>query len=98
MTEHSKSIDISDVPEILRLAEEVRRADEPRVLQKDGEDLAVVIPLSRARKPQFRKPTEADLEAFRSAAGSWADMDTDKLVEDIYRGRREGTRADNTRP
>jgi hypothetical protein len=95
MAEHPKSIDVSDVPEILRLAEEVRRAGEPRVLQKDGEDLAMVVPLPRARKSRFKRPTAEDLEAFRSAAGGWADIDTDKLIEDIYRARREGTRPDS---
>lgn len=92
MAERHKSIDISDVPEILRLAEEVRRAGEPRVLQKDGEDLAMVVPLRRPRKRRMKKPTPEDIEAFRSAAGGWADIDTDKLIENIYESRRISTR------
>ncbi len=97
MAEHLKSIDISDVPELLRLAEEVRRAGEPRVLRRNGEDLAMVVPISSGRKPRFRKPTTADLAAFRSAAGGWADLDTDTLIETIYRARQEGTRPDQDR-
>lgn len=92
MTEHAKPIDISDSPEVLRLAEEVRRAGEPYVLRRDGEDLAVVVPLPRPRKPRVKKPTKADIEAFRSVAGSWADVDTDKLIEDIYETRRRSNR------
>src|SRR5690348_2323050 len=92
MAEHSKSIDISNAPEILRLAEEVRRAGEPRVLQKDGEDLAMVVPLPRPKKRRLRKPTPDGIEAFRSAAGAWADIDTDKLIENIYESRRISTR------
>src|SRR5947199_7305191 len=92
MAEHSKAIDISNIPEILRLAEEVRRAGEPRVLQRNGEDLAVILPLPRPQRVQFKKPTAADLAAFRAAAGSWADVDTDALIERIYRAREEGTR------
>ena len=94
MAEQPKSIDISDVPEILRIAEEVRRAGEPRVLQRDGEDLAIVVPLSSGSRPRFKTPTAADLEAFRSGAGGWADLDTDTLIETIYRARQEGTRPD----
>jgi hypothetical protein len=30
--------------------------------------------------------------ALRKTAGSWADMDTDKLIADIYRWRDEGLR------
>lgn len=92
MAEQPKSIDISDVPEILRLAEEVRRAGEPRVLRRDGEDLAMVVPMPRPRKTPLKKPTAEDYAAFRGAAGSWADIDTDTLIEDIYRARGEGTR------
>ncbi len=92
MAEQPKSIDISDVPDILRLAEEVRRAGEPRVLRRDGEDLAMVVPMPRPTKTRLKKPTAADYAAFRSAAGSWADIDTDTLIEDIYRARGEGTR------
>ncbi|HEX6506494.1 MAG TPA: hypothetical protein VF221_02575 [Chloroflexota bacterium] len=94
MAEQPKSIDISDVPEILRIAEEVRLAGEPRVLQRNGEDLAMVVPLSSGKRLRFKKPIAADLEAFRSAAGGWADLDTDTLIETIYRARQEGTRPD----
>lgn len=33
-----------------------------------------------------------DRERFRRAAGSWADMDTEKLIADIYAARRISTR------
>lgn len=97
MVDQPKSIDISDVPDVLRLAEEVRRIGEPRILRGDGEDLAMVVPLPRAKNPPFKKPTAADYESFRRAAGSWADIDTDRLIRDIYRARRQGTRP-STRP
>jgi hypothetical protein len=92
MAEHAKSIDISDIPEVRHLAEEVHRVGEPRILRRDGEDLAMVVPLPRLRKRRFKKPTEADIKAFRSAAGGWADIDTDRLVENIYESRRISTR------
>lgn len=92
MAEQPKPIDISDVPDVLRMVEEVRRAGEPRVLQRDGEDLAVVVPLRREEKPRGSKPTSEDIEAFRSAAGGWADVDTDTLIENIYESRRLSTR------
>jgi antitoxin (DNA-binding transcriptional repressor) of toxin-antitoxin stability system len=89
MAEHPKSIDISDAPEILRLTEEVRRAGEPRVLRRDGEDVALLVPLPppTARR-RGREKTEADYEAFRRAAGAWADVDTDTLIKNIYEDRR----------
>jgi hypothetical protein len=92
MAEQVKSIDVGDSPEILRLVEEVRRGGEPRVLRKGGEELATIVPLSKTSSVQFKKPTEADVEAFRNAAGSWSDIDTDALIERIYSAREEGTR------
>lgn len=93
MADHTKSIDISDVPDVLKLAEEVRRDGEPRVLRRNGEDLAVVLPLPASEKRHGRRVlSEADYEAFRSAAGGWQDIDTDRLIENIYESRRISTR------
>ena len=43
-------------------------------------------------KCKSKGKTEKDLEAFRSAAGSWKDVDTDKLMADIYESRRHSSR------
>lgn len=55
------------------------------VVEKAGK-LAVLKPL-RSPKRKARAKTKADYEAFRSAAGGWADGDTDKLIKDIYADR-----------
>jgi hypothetical protein len=93
MTEHAKPIEISGKPELLRLAEEVQVSREPRVLARNGEELAAVVPLPLTpTKRRSRRKTEADHAAFLAAAGSWADVDTDKLIEDIYATRRRSNR------
>jgi len=94
MAEHAKSLDISDIPELLRLAEEVRASNEPRMLTRDHEQLAIVMPVGvrSGKRRRGKTPTEADYEAFRSAAGGWKDIDTDQLVENIYESRRISTR------
>src|SRR5581483_5865934 len=89
MAEQPKTLDVSDVPDVLSLAEEVHRAGEPTILQCAGVDLAVIIPLPQPGKRQQRRAlSKADYEAFRSAAGGWHDIDTDKLIENIYESRR----------
>lgn len=51
------------------------------------------MPLPQPKKRRRgRTLSEADLEAFRSAAGGWSDIDTDKLIENIYESRRISTR------
>ncbi len=93
MPKELKRIDISNVPDLLRIAEEVRRSREPRLLGRDSEDLAIVAPVTSSPKRRMpRAKTKADYEAFLSAAGSWKDVDTDKLVRDIYESRRRSSR------
>ncbi|MDO8691445.1 MAG: hypothetical protein Q7R39_15800 [Dehalococcoidia bacterium] len=88
-----KRIDVSGVPELLTIAEEVRNTRDPRLLRRDNEDLAIVMPVKPASKPRTRRvKTKADYESFRSAAGGWKDVDTDRLVADIYADRRISNR------
>lgn len=42
-------IDISNVPELLRLAEEVQQSNKPRLLTRDDEQLAVIMPVQQPR-------------------------------------------------
>ena len=89
MAEQPESIDITNVPEILRLAEEVHRAGEPRILRSNGQELALVAPLPQSKKRRRgRVLSESDYAAFRSAAGGWKDIDTDTLIKNIYESRR----------
>ncbi len=88
-----KPINISHIPDLLRIAEEVRKTNEPRLLRRDDEDLAIVVPAARYTKRRApRERTKASYEAFRSAAGGWKDVDTDKLIADIYADRRMSDR------
>lgn len=89
MADETESIDISNMPELLRLAQEVQSTNAPRILRNDREDLALLIPLTRARKRRGRRAKAAeDHEAFIAAAGSWSDVDIDAFIADIYESRR----------
>ena len=91
MAREAKHTDITHIPELVRLVEEVRASNEPRVLTRDREELAVLTParVRRARRPK----TKADYEAFLSSLGGWKDLvDTEKLKRDIYESRRISTR------
>ena len=94
MLRKPNSIDVSRIPELLRIAEQVGKSREPRILRRDQEELAVVMPLARIprRRRRVRVRTKEDLEAFSSAAGGWKDLDTDKIVEEIYEDRRRSIR------
>ena len=55
-----------------------------------------IVPYAKTAKkaPPSKKQekTKADYEAFLSAAGGWKDVDTDKLIADIYATRRRSNR------
>jgi len=61
-----KRIDISRMPELLSLAQEVRSTHEPRILQQENEDLALLSPVRPKTRPQSRaKPVTGDDALFR---------------------------------
>jgi hypothetical protein len=97
-----ESIDLDDVPELRQIAEKVRATARPILLRRGEHALAMIAPVgppgedeprerSGPTKPdqrgRSRRITDEDLAAFRSAAGAWADVDTDKLIEEIYAAR-----------
>jgi len=87
------SIDISNSPELLRIVEEVKTSKKPRILKKDSENVALIMPVGTAKTAKKREKTKSDYEAFKSAAGGWKGIvDTEKLKQDIYKSRKISTR------
>jgi hypothetical protein len=94
MARELKPIDISNVPDLLRLVEEVRSTNEPRLLRRDSEDLAVLAPVrSASKRPRGGAKTEADYEVFRSSAGGWKGLvDTEAFKRNNRASRRTSSR------
>ncbi len=82
---HPTPIDITNMPDLVRLAEEVEATKIPRELRRENKPVALITPVTGAK-------TKADYEAFKSAAGSWKDVDTDRLIKDIYEQRRRSNK------
>jgi hypothetical protein len=94
MANEMRSIDISGVPDMVRIAEEVRTSGRPRMLRRNGEDMAMVILIAHGYKRRIKRArTQADYEAFLSAAGGWKGLvDADRLLADIYESRELSTK------
>ncbi len=92
MTDDTVAVDIDAIPELARLVEEVCATGTRRVLRRNSENVAVLIPAPRPRRRRGKVLSKEDLEAFLSSAGGWADMDTDTLVANIYADRRASNR------
>lgn len=91
MAKELKGIDISKVPELLRLVEEVRRTREARVLRRDSEDLAILTPVKPPRR-RAGKASAAEVarskEGILKAAGGWKEIVDAETFKAYTRERR----------
>ena len=61
MAKEPRHIDISSIPELVKLVHEVRQTNEPSILREESEDLAMLTPLKQVAKRSVRgTPTTAD--------------------------------------
>ena len=81
MSTNLTSIDITTLKpsDLFRIVEEVKTTKTPRILKRDSEPAAMLMPVgTTVKSKKKRAKTKADYEAFRSAAGGWKDVDTDR--------------------
>lgn len=93
MRKEQLTIDVSTLPELARVAEEVRHSRIPRVLRRGDEVIAKIVPAIPARatlpaQRTRREKTKEDIEAFLASAGSWSDVDTERFKADLAESRR----------
>lgn len=89
------AIDISEMPELLALVEQLRAAGAPRVLKRGDEEIAVLTPIESPAEFPWRSPTAEDYEAFRAAAGGWKDFDAEGFLREIYAAREAEAERDD---
>jgi hypothetical protein len=63
-------IDITNMPELVKLAEEVEATKTPRELKRENKTVAVIMLATRATAKKQRGKTKEDYAAFLAAAGS----------------------------
>lgn len=87
MVKEMRRLDVLGSPELSRLAEEVVKSGVGVVLHDAERDLAIIEPAPKRSRRKAREKTQAELEAFWSAAGSWADVDVDEFMKRVYEAR-----------
>jgi hypothetical protein len=94
MVREAVRIDVSTMPDLARLAEEVARTRTTRILQRGDEDIAVLSPARPKRRLKGKRVSEADIAASRAAAGSWKGLvDTERLKREL-----DAARSDSSPP
>ena len=66
-----------------------KASNTPVILEQNGDRYRLV------KEKKLKK--DISFKAFLSSLGSWSDIDAEKMIEDIYRARQEGSRP-ITRP
>jgi hypothetical protein len=95
MAKEMTPIDVTHTPEMLRLAEDVATTKVSRVLRRAGEDLAVVMPVSRAsERRRIRDRGKSGAGARRhatleSTAGSLQPATRTEDIEAMIRDAKE---------
>jgi hypothetical protein len=99
MAHEQETIDIANNPDLLRLAEEVRRRNTSTVLTNGDEEVVVMVPVAdaamrKAARAPFKRKSQADIDAFLASAGGWKDLvDTEQLKREIAESRARSGRT-----
>ena len=73
-------IDITNMPDLVRIAEEVEATNKPRVLKRDNTPIAILTPVKKNHANQAK--SKAVQEAL-ALAGAWRDLPSDQMEEEL---------------
>ena len=66
MAKEPRHINISSIPELLKLVQEVRSTNEPSILRQESEDVALLSPVPAKKRAKIKaKPVTGDDALFR---------------------------------
>ncbi len=71
-------IDITNMPDLVRIAEEVEATNKPRALKRDNTPIAILAPV------KLKQSSKAKSKAVKEAlalAGAWKDLPSDQMEE-----------------
>ena len=92
MASEPVALDVTDMPELLRVAEEVNATGEPRILRSKNRDIALVTPIAgtESGRKRTRFPPEDEGDRWRPlvllrAVGKMSTPTS--CIEYIYEGR-----------
>ena len=86
MALEQRAVDIEEYPDLIPLAEEVSRTHQPRILRRNGKEIARLEPVKKAGSVPPKNSAEDD-EAFLRSAGSWKDFDAEAFLKEMRESR-----------
>jgi len=88
-------VKINTNSDALKALEQVHADKVARIVERNGIDVAVIVSVEEMATRRELIPSPAAKKRALSAAGAWKDIDTDSLVDEIYRWRHESPPSDS---
>ncbi len=92
MPAHPTPIEIThlnNLNDLFHLVEEVNSTKQPRILKRDNETVAMLIPVGTPIKPEKKRANKKAIEDTLALAGSWSDLDWDEMIRELDRIRHQ---------
>lgn len=90
-----ESIDISNMPDVIKLVHTASNTGRLVELRQGDSVVATLRSTIRPDKESDdRQMTKIQIDALRSAAGGWADFDSDAFIDHVYAERERDDRPD----
>ena len=86
MAAHPTPIDISTMPDLVRLTQEVEATQTPLALKRENKIVAVLTPVEDNNSDQAKQKA---IEETLALAGSWGERDWDEVEQELDRIRHE---------
>lgn len=82
-------VELEPDTDLHELVEEVHSDGVPRLLERNGEALAVLAPTENYTPSTAEPKSRRNRDTILALAGAWKDLDGDALIEDLYKARNE---------
>lgn len=87
MNKDLKRVPLETDTDLLHILEEVHADKIPRLIEREGEPLAVVVNPEDYEKVAFTPKSKRLKRELLALAGIWSDLDADRLIEALYKAR-----------
>ncbi len=84
--------------DLVQILEEVHRDRVARIIERDGEPLALVLPPDAAAAAVSEPASRRNRERLLALAAAWRDLDVDGMIEDVYQARHASPPSPLTEP
>jgi len=88
MVPEARRVELEQGTDLHHIIDQVQADAIPRVLERDGAAVAVIVPPSSFDKSFPEPKSKRNQDKLLALAGTWSDLDADRLVAHVYEGRR----------